>query len=70
MRPKYRVVRKSDRRLMHLYYAQIKRWWWPFWIDICDGSFSAEGAERIARLHLGVVVKELDMGQTEQDKFK
>ena len=52
----YRIVR--DRYLG--YEAQIKYWWWPFWVVIdCNTFPSVEGAEEFARNHATRVVKHL-----------
>lgn len=70
MKTRYRVIRILDGR-KYLYKAQIWRVWWPFWVNLTSDTFyTAEAAEKEARLHYGVVVKELDMSQEEQDKFK
>ena len=70
MKTKYRVIRILESR-KYLYKAQIWRAWWPFWVNLTrDAFYTAEAAEKEARLHYGVVVKELDMSQEEQDKFK
>ena len=52
----YRIVRDSYLG----YEAQIKYWWWPFWVVIgCNTFSSVEVAEEFARKHAKGVVKHL-----------
>ena len=55
---KYRIVTDNYAG----YEVQIKRWWFPFYVqlDMCNTFSTIEKAEKYARLHSQLVVKELD----------
>lgn len=61
MKNKYRIVEDSYAG----YEAQIKRWWWPFWVEIGDPltntHLSIDRAEKFIEKHrkVGKVVKYL-----------
>lgn len=55
-KPKYRIV--VDDALG--YEVQIKRWFFPFWLQVsCNTHSSIEAAEDFARRHAREVVKEI-----------
>ena len=45
----YRIVRDYYAG----YEAQVRRWWWPFWVQIggCNTRSTVEASERLCRAH-------------------
>ncbi len=59
---KYRVIRDKYAG----YEAQIKRWWFPFWLQISvSTSSTVEGAVKTCKNHHNKVVKYIDYGKDE-----
>lgn len=55
--PEYRIVRDGYCG----YEVQIRRWWWPFWVEasFCNTHSSIEQAERWAEKHAQGTIKYL-----------
>lgn len=50
--PRYRIVRDNYSG----FEAQVKYWWWPFWLQIdyitgCNTSYTVEQAREVVRFH-------------------